>query len=142
MKCQGALKTTLKVVNEDAKAVQASSLAMTPNQVGVEELQGMLELKEAKPKGALREEPPVAFPLAEATLDLEGMPELEDAGPEESIEEYLANAPPIGESLAQPWVQFEAQVRQDEVQYWAAMFTWFRVMHLSWEESRRRKGDE
>ena len=84
----------------------------------------------------------MAIPPAEVTLDLEGMPGLEDTGSEESMEEYSANVPPIGEAPTQPWVWFEAQVCQDEVQYWAAMFTWFRVMHLSWEESRRRKGDE
>ena len=94
--------TTLKVVDEDAEAVQASPPTSTPNQVGVEELQGMPELEEAEPEEVLREEPPVAIPPAEAAIDLEGMPELEDAGPEESIEEYLANIPLIRESLAQP----------------------------------------
>ena len=46
--------TTLKVVDEDAEAIQASSPTSMPNQVGVEELQRMPELEEAEPKEALR----------------------------------------------------------------------------------------
>ena len=130
--------TTPKVVDEDAEAAQVSSPTLMLDQIGVDELQDMPELEGTEPEQVPGGEPPMAV----ATIDVEGMPELEDAGPEESIEEYLADTPLIWESLAQPLVWFEAQVCQDEVQYWAAMFTWFRVMHLSWEESRRRKGDE
>ena len=81
-------------------------------------------------------------PPAEAAMDLEGMPLLEDGGPEESREEYSADIPPIGKPLAQPWVRFKAQVRQDEVQHWATIFTWFWATHLSWEERQRRKDDK
>ena len=77
----------------------------------------------------------MAIPLAEGTLDLEGMPKLEDAGPEESMEDSMADALLTRGTPTQPWVHFEAQVHQDEVQYGAAMFTWFQFMHLSWEES-------
>ena len=77
----------------------------------------------------------------EAMMDPRGMPQLEDGRSEESREEYLADIPLIEEPLAQPLVRFEAQIHQDEVQHWATMFTWFRAMHLSWEESQRR-GDE
>ena len=79
-----------------------------------------------------QEEPLVDVPPAEAMMDLEGMPQLEDGGSEESREEYLVDVPLIEEPLAQPWVRFEAQILQDEVQHWAAMFTWFQAMHLCW----------
>ena len=102
----------------------------------------MINLEDAGPEEILGEEPSVAVPLAKGTLDLEGMPELEDAGPEESMEDSAADVPLTGGTPAQPWVHFEAQVCQDGVQYWAAMFTWFRFMHLSWEESRRWKDDK
>ena len=78
----------------------------------------------------------------EGTLDFEGMPNLEDIGSGEIIgEEPPVDIPPTEGSPALPWVCFEAQIHQDEVQYWAAMFTWFRCMHLSWEESWRKKDD-
>ena len=61
---------------------------------------------------------------------------------EEDKEGSLADIPWIEETLTQPWVRFEAQICQDEVQHWATMFTWFRAMHLQWEENQRKRGDE
>ena len=153
--------TTLKITDEDAGSTQAPPSTLTPNHLGAlesegmpeledagsEEIlgqeppvafppaEGMIDLEDAGTEEILGEEPPVAFPLAKGTLDLEDMPEPEDAGPEESMEESLADVPLTGGTPAQPWVCFKAQVCQDEVQYWAAMFTWFRFMHLSWEEN-------
>ena len=66
------------------------------------------------------------MPGQEGTLDFEGMPNLEDIGSGEIIgEEPPVDIPPTEGSPALPWVCFEAQIHQDEVQYWAAMFTWF-----------------
>ena len=76
------------------------------------------------------------------TLDLEDMPDLEDADSEEIIgEEPPVDVPPTEGPPTIPWVCFEAQICQDELQYWAAMFTWFQYMHLSWEESWRKRDD-
>ena len=71
-------------------------------------------------------------------LDFEGMPDLEDRSSEEPMrEEPQVDNPPAEGPLALHWVCFKAQIHQDEVWYWAAMFTWFRYMYISWEESRR-----
>ena len=65
--------TTLKVIDEDAEAIQASPSALMPNHVGAVEPEDMPELEDANPEEVLREEPPVA----DGTIDLE------DASPEE-----------------------------------------------------------
>ena len=74
-------------------------------------------------------------PPAEAVMDLRGIPLLKDGESEEDREESSADIPLIEEPLAQPWVMFEAQIHQDEVQHWAAMFMWFWAIHLCWEEN-------
>ena len=110
---------TLKVINKDAEAIQASPSTSRPNHVGALEPKGMpeledtgpeevlgeeppmavppadgtIDLEDASPEETLGEKPPVAIPAADGMLDLEGMPELEDAGPEESMEESLADIP-------------------------------------------------
>ena len=60
----------------------------------------------------------------------------------EDGEESLANIPWVEEPLTQPWVTFEAQVCQGEVQHWATMFTWFRALHHQWEKNQRERDDE
>ena len=135
-KHQSTPKTTLKVINEDAEAIQASPSASMPDHMGAVEPKGMpkledtgpeevlgeeplvaippsdgmIDLEGAGPEEILGEEPSVAVPPAKVVLDLEGMPKLEDAGSEESMEEYLADVPPIREAPTQPWVWFKAQV--------------------------------
>ena len=71
--------TTLKVINEDTEAVQASPSTLMPNHVDAEEPEGMPELEETNPEEVLREEPPVAIPPTNGTIDLE------DASPEEIL---------------------------------------------------------
>ena len=85
----------------------------------------MPKLVDAGPEEILGEEPPVAVPSAEGTIDLEDMPELEDTGPQESMEESPADIPLTGETPAQIWAHFKTQICQGKIQYWAAMFTWF-----------------
>ena len=66
------------------------------------------------------------MPNQEGTLDFEGMPDLEDMGSEEIIgEEPPVDVPSTEGPPALPWIHFKAQIHQDEIQYWAAMFTWF-----------------
>ena len=98
----------------------------------------MLEFEDAEPgdhpiEGLLMDVPPV-----EAEANPEGLPLQED----DQIEEDLADIPWIEEPLTQPWVMFEAQVHQDEVQYWATMFTWFQALHHQWERNQRERDDE
>ena len=102
----------------------------------------MPELEDAKPKDDLREEPLMNVTPAKTGMDLRDLPPLEDGRFKEGKEESLADIPWIEEPLSQPWVRFEAQICQDEVQHWATMFTWFRAMHLQWEENQRKRGDE
>ena len=75
-------------------------------------------------------------------VDPSGMPQLEDGRSKESREEYSTDVLLIEEPLTQPWVRFEAQIHQDEVQHWATMFMWFLAMHLRWEENRGKRSDE
>ena len=80
----------------------------------------------------------------------EEMPGLKDTSLKEPLEDEPLEEKPLGEEPqadnpsaevcpAMPWVRFEAQVCQDEVQYLAAMFMWFHNMYYSWEE--RKKDD-
>ena len=105
----------------------------------LKEYQDMPELEDAEPEDDLREEPLMNVPPAKTGMDLRGLPPLDDGRSREDREESLADIPWIEEPLAQPWVRFEAQIRQDEVQHWAAMFMWFWAMHLQWEENRRKR---
>ena len=68
----------------------------------------------------------------------EDMPDLEDQSFKEPMgEEPQADCPSIERHLVMPWVDFEAQVHQDEVWYLAAMFTWFCHMYFTWEERKK-----
>ena len=119
-----------------------------PNEETVEVIDTAWGLRNTTPKVA--DEGPEAtlvqitalMPDQEGTLDFEGMPGLEDV----SSEEIMGEEPPVDIPLTEgppalPWVHFKAQICQDEIQYWVAMFTWFRYMHPSWEESQRKKDD-
>ena len=117
-----------------------------PNEEMVEGIDVAWGLKNTTPKVA--DEGPeatqvpitVSVPGQEGTLDFEGMPDLEDTSSEEIMgEEPSVDVPSTEGPPALPWVCFEAQVCQDEIQYWAAMFTWFRHMHLIWEESQKKR---
>ena len=66
--------TTLKVIDEDAEAIQASPSSSMPNHVGVVEPKGMPELEDTGPEEVLGEEPLVAVSLADGTIDLEDAP--------------------------------------------------------------------
>ena len=108
---------TLGIVDEGTEATPASMPALLPCLEAAEEFQDMPELEDVEPENDPREEALVDVPPIEAVMDLESMPQLQDGGSKESREEYLANVPPMKEPLAQPWVRFEAQICQDEVQH-------------------------
>ena len=135
--CPGG--TALGNVNESPEATLAP-MPVLPPQLG--EYQDMPELEDAEPKDNPREEPLTDVPPAEAGMSPGDLPLLEDGRFKEDKEESLADIPWIEEPLAQPWFMFEAQIRQDKVQHWATMFTWFQAMHLRWEENRRKRHDE
>ena len=68
----------------------------------------------------------VSMPNQGDTLGFEGMPYLKDGSSEEIMEEEPSVDAPLTEGPpVLPWVYFEAQIHQDEIQYWAMMFTWF-----------------
>ena len=102
----------------------------------------MPELEDAEPGDHPMEEPLMDVPPAEAEVNPEDLPLQEDDRTKEDKEETLADIPWIEEPLTQPWVTFEAQVCQDEVQHWAAMFTWFQALHRQWERNRKERDDE
>ena len=84
----------------------------------------------------------VLMPNQGDTFDFEGMPDLEDVSSKEITgEEPSMNVPLTEGPPALPWVCFKAQVHQNEIQYWDVMFTWFQYMHLSWEESWKKRDD-
>ena len=117
-----------------------------PNEETVKVTNAVWGLENSSPK-VIDEDPEVTWvPVAVSklnhgdTLDFEGMPDLEDGsyekitGVEPSVDIPSAEGPP-----ALPWVHFEAQIHEDEIQYWVAMFTWFLYMHLSWEGSQKER---
>ena len=118
--CPGG--TALGNVDNTPRATPAPVPVLPPQ---LEDYQDMPELEDAEPKGDLREEPLMDVPPAEAGMSLGDLPPLEDGRLKEDGEESMTDIPWIEEPLAQPWVMFEAQICQDEVQHWAAMFTWF-----------------
>ena len=102
----------------------------------------MPELEDAEPRDHPMEEPLMGAPPVGAELSPESPSQWEDDRIEADGEESLVDIPWIEEPLAQPWVTFEAQVHQDEVQHWAAMFTWFWALHHQWESNQRERSDE
>ena len=56
------------------------------------------------------------MPGQEGALDFEGMPDLEDVGSEIMGEEPPMDVPSTEGPPALPWVCFEAQICQDEIQ--------------------------
>ena len=99
----------------------------------------MLELEDADPGGHPMGGPLMDVPVARAEENPEGQPLREDDQVVEDEEESLADIPWIEGHLAQPWVTFEAQVNQDEVQHWATMFAWFQALQQQWERNWREK---
>ena len=102
----------------------------------------MLELEDDEPGDHPMEEPLMDVPPVRAELSPESPSQREDDQIKVDGEESLADIPWIEEPLTQPWVTFKAQVHQDEVQYWAAMFTWFQALHHQWERNQRERSDE
>ena len=65
----------------------------------------------------------VSMPNQGDTFDLEGMPNLENTSSEEITgEKPSVDVPSTEGPPALPWVCFEAQIHQAEIQHWAAMF--------------------
>ena len=92
-----------------------------PNEEMVEVIDVAWGFKNTTPKVPIT----ASMPGQEGTLDFEGMPDLEDAGSEITGEEPPVDVPLTEGPPALPWVHFKAQIHQDEIQYWVAMFTWF-----------------
>ena len=97
-----------------------------PNEETVEVTDVAWGLKNTTPKVVDEDSGATQVPITTLVLDqelcFEGMPDLEDV----DSEEIMGEEPPMDVSLTEgPPAFFEAQIHQDEIQYWVAMFAWF-----------------